>query len=281
MNIQNLTLVKFLKSRIFLRNFVLAIVIAFVLIRGTFLLLNLYTRHNSEISVPDFTGMSFEEVKQILSDKKLRFEITDSIYTKKVPKGAVVEQNPPPDFNVKKNRRIFLTLNAYGDELVEMPDLLEVSLVQAKADLETNGLRLGKLKYVEHQARNLILHQEFNGKEITKGVKIQKGSAIDLVLGKGEDEIKLTIPDVGGNMRDVAFRRITDACLNVGLLYYDETVKTEEDKAKSFVWKQSPQPRKNAEIELGTTVDLWLTTDKIESVSHQYDPELDSLEADQ
>jgi hypothetical protein len=48
------------------------------------------------------TGLPVEDVKIITESKKLRFEITDSIFYKELPRGSVAKQNPKPGSKVKK-----------------------------------------------------------------------------------------------------------------------------------------------------------------------------------
>ena len=176
----------FFKSRLFIKHSILLLILVVAVVSATFLWINIYTLHGKQLPVPDFKGKNLEEVTQIIESNELRYEILDSVFTDDVPKGAVYEQNPPAGFNVKRNRRIFFTFNAYGIEKVNMPRLIEGSIVQAKADLKAYGLKIGKLIYVNNWARNLVLKQKYKGLEIKEGTLIKKGSVIDLVLGKGE-----------------------------------------------------------------------------------------------
>ena len=62
--------------------------------------------------------------------------------------GVVVEQTPSAGEKVKKNRTIFFTINAYAAEQVQMPNLVDYSLRNAKVILESYGLELGDLIYI-------------------------------------------------------------------------------------------------------------------------------------
>jgi beta-lactam-binding protein with PASTA domain len=76
---------------------------------GAFLL-NVYTRHGESLTLPNLKGLSFEEVDKILSEKKLRYFITDTAFIDDMPKGSVVEQNPSPNTKVKEGRFIYITI---------------------------------------------------------------------------------------------------------------------------------------------------------------------------
>ena len=124
-----MTLFKFLISKAFLKHFAYAFSGIIVLLVLTFLILKVYTHHGKYLSVPDFTGLTMEEVQTKAKKSKLRIEVTDSIFNNNKPRGTVIEQNPVSGFQVKKNRRIFLVMNALNPEKVKMPDIVGVSHV--------------------------------------------------------------------------------------------------------------------------------------------------------
>ena len=64
-----------------------------------------------------------------------------------------------------------------------MPDLVNLSLRQAKAKLESSGLKMGELTYTPDIAKNAVLKQFARGVEIEKGTSIVKGATIDLEMG--------------------------------------------------------------------------------------------------
>ena len=142
-----MSLKKFLVSKDFLKHLGLAIAIAIIIIFLTLLWLSIYTRHGQSRPVPDLYGLTIEEAEKTVTKNKMRFQVIDSVYTNIVPRGCVVEQNPVAGFEVKKNRRIMATINAFNPEMVEMPDLLELSKRQALSLIESSGLEIGKLNY--------------------------------------------------------------------------------------------------------------------------------------
>lgn len=258
-----MTLLQFLKSKVFLNNLLYAILIAAGLIFIIFLFLRIYTHHGQKIPVPDFRGLTKEEVYKKAEQNNLNIEFIDSVYNHDMPKGTVIEQNPEPGFNVKKGRRIFITLNAFNPEKVKMPNVVGVSHRQAKAVLKNVGLEIGKLIHVPDIAVNNVLKQRFNGEEIKPGVLIPKGSKIDLVLGKGLSNEKTTLPDLREYTLMEAKDRLLRAALNVGAIIYDTSVVEAVDTAQAKVWRQYPVYKENKQIRLGSTVDLWLSVDPL------------------
>ncbi len=226
--------------------------------------LDFYTLHGKTFRVPDFKGKLLSEAKQIAEKANLKLQVIDSIYNPRGKKGSIVEQTPPVGFQVKKNRRIFLTTISYSREMVEMPNLIGNSMIQAKNDLEYQGLSVGKLKFIKHKHKFLVQAQEINGKPIAHGTKIEKGTAIDLVLGDGNDreESKTFVPNFLGNNLRQAKNKATRAALNIGEIIYDETLAENADSLKAMVWQQEPKMNEKREVQFGTPINLWLTNNK-------------------
>ncbi len=258
-----MTLLKFLSSKIFYKHLAYAIGGVIVMLFLTFLILKVYTHHGQSISVPDFKGLSMEEVYLKAKKSKMRIEVSDSVFNNSLPKGTVIEQNPVVGFKVKKNRRIFLIVNAYNPEKVKMPNIVGVSHRQAEAVLKNAGLEIGRLIHIPDIAVNNVLNQKYNGEEIKEGFMIPKGSKVDLVLGMGLSNQKTQIPNLDNYSLERAKNRILRSALNIGAIIYDESIVTAEDSIDAKIWRQYPSYRENKLIRLGSTVDVWLTVDSL------------------
>jgi eukaryotic-like serine/threonine-protein kinase len=252
---------RFLISRVFWKNLGIAVGITVLTFTLVFLSLRIFTRHGQALSVPDLTDMSIEEADSLLQERKLRLQIVDSVYNTFAPRGSIIDQNPSPEFKVKENRTIFLTINAFNPEIIKMPNVVGVSYRQAKAILLSSGLKDGELKYVPDIAINNVLQQMYMGNVIEEGDSIIKGSEIDLVLGRGLSNEKTAAPDLIGQLLVNAKDRITSRYLNLGAKIYDGSCDDAEDSANAFVWKQRPVFDEEDLINLGASVDVWLTVD--------------------
>lgn len=272
-----MSLKKFFLSKDFLKHAGLAIAIALVIVLLTLLWLSLYTRHGQSRPVPDLYGLTIEEAEKVVKEHKMRFRVNDSVYTNIVPRGSILEQNPEAGFRVKKNRRILVTINAFNPEMVEMPDLLELSKRQALALIESSGLETGKLNYKPDLAVDYVLEQLYHGKPVEPGDSIQKGSVIDLVLGRGLSNRRTAIPDLIGLGVEEARHRILAASLNIGTFTYDNTVNTSKDTASAFVFKQNPAYAEEATLQLGSSVYVWFTTDSMKMPVDSIKMKADSL----
>ncbi len=243
---------EFFASKLFLRHLLLAAAAAIVLMWGALQLLDIYTLHNRTLTVPDLEGMHEEDLDPLLDRMNLRYVINDSIFDDSRDKGTVAGQDPAPGAQVKRNRTIYLTTVAILPEMVEMPDLTDLSLRQAMSLLEAHGLILGKLEYRPDIARNAVLQQKFKQGNIEPGTQVEKGTEIDLVLGEGLGENVVEVPMVIGMPSRDAIQLLNASSLNVGNeVFIDE----EDDYLK--VYEQIPDPlTKTHFLQAGSTVDL-------------------------
>ncbi|MDZ7635492.1 MAG: hypothetical protein U5L72_14100 [Bacteroidales bacterium] len=56
---------------------------------------------------------------------------------------------------------------------------------------------------------------------------------------------------------------ILGASLNLGAFVFDATVVTAEDSLNALVYKQNPEYVRDASVQLGSAVYIWLTTDTL------------------
>jgi eukaryotic-like serine/threonine-protein kinase len=249
---------KFLISKLFLTNLLRVIGIFLAIILIIFTWLRFYTRHNQGVAVPDYFGMNIEQVEKLTKDKKLRFAVVDSVYVSSAKKGTILDQNPPPGFKVKKNRTIFLTMNAINPEKVMVPNVAGTSLREAKAVLEMRGLVVGRILYIPDIAMNYVLKQQIRGKEVSEGTLVAKGSKIDLVLGRGQSNQQVEVPSLAGMRLYEAEQKLINAYLNPGAIIYDNSVLTSTDSLSARIYKQRPDVNTGG-VYLGSPVDIWLT----------------------
>ncbi|MFI1771696.1 PASTA domain-containing protein [Thalassobellus citreus] len=181
-----MSIIKFLTSKTFLKQILLAVVALVVICFMALKWLNVSTNHGDFETVPDLTGKSISVAKIELNENNLVMQIQDSAnFNPDYPKFSVIEQEPPAGTKVKEDRKIYLTLNPSGYRKVEVQDLRERTYRQAKPMLEALGFKVGKLTYEDNIGKDLVLKMTYKGKTIKPGDKLAKTSIIDLVLGNG------------------------------------------------------------------------------------------------
>ena len=247
-------------GRWILRNVILAILFFVALLVVTQLSLKAITRHNQVITVPDLTNLSVADAKIVAKRHDVRTEVVDSVYVKRVEKGSVFSQNPAPGSKVKKNRTIKLTINSNQTKMVKMPNLVGYSLRQAKTEILSSGLTVGKLAYREDLATNNVLDQFIKGKYVAPGTQVEAETPVDLLLGLSPDDNQTFIPYLVGFTLPVARDNIFENSLNLGNVTYDETVQTYQDTLNAIVYQQTPAYHVGAPAAMGTSIHLKLTT---------------------
>lgn len=250
-----------------IRHLILA---ASLLVIGLFLvqvLLGIFTRHGRYREVPEMVGLSLDEATELAArNGGLRIEVSDSLFVPIYDGGVVLEQNPKAGTEVKNGRRIFVTVNSYRQKMVEIPYVTGFSLRQAKNNLESVGLEIERLEYVEDIATNYILSQKFGGRTIEEGQKVEAeiGSGITLVVGRGEDEEKsrVAVPRVVGMTLYEAKSRLWDSGLNVGRITSDEGV-NQLNERNARVYVQSPAQGVVTSLGSGVALSLSLDDERI------------------
>jgi beta-lactam-binding protein with PASTA domain len=256
-----MSLKNFFLSKVFFKNLGLSVTIIVGMVLILLIWLNFYTRHGQARPVPDFFGLTMEQTAKLAKKSRLRYQVIDSVYTTVVPRGCIAEQNPKPGFKVKKWRNIILTINAFKPEMVAVPNLVNLPIRQALKLIESSGLQMGQPRYKPDLSVNIVLDQLCNGKKIAEGDSLQKGSVIDLILGKGLSNQRTSVPDLMGMNLEPARNKILVSALSLGTYVYDNSILKGDDSVKAFVYKQNPEYKENASLQLGSAIYLWLTVD--------------------
>ena len=243
------------------RNLLIAFAVLVALIVGAMIFLNVATQHNKELIVPDLANMTVEEAHAVATASGMRVDVTDSAFVKRMKRGAVYRQNPAPGSKVKECRRIALTINAVNPRQITMPDLIGYSTRQAKAELLSRGLVLGKLIYVQDMATNNVLRQLHNNLEIEPGAMVDSEAVIDLVVGLNSRDNVTFVPYLAGLRSLSAVEAVHDHSLNIGKMRYDDTVKDYEDSLNAVVYRQVPAASDSISVNMGSAVDLYMTLD--------------------
>ena len=183
-----MSLVKFLTSKTFLKQILLAIVALVVLSFLVLKWLKISTNHGDFETVPELKGKSISVAKLELKENNLVLEVQDSAnFNPDYPRFSVIDQDPPAGSKVKENRKIYITLNPSGYRKILVPDLEDKTFRLAKSTLEALEFKIGKVTYVDNIGKDIVLSMTHKGNTINKGDELPKTSVIDFVLGNGNN----------------------------------------------------------------------------------------------
>lgn len=251
---------QFIKSRTFLKHLIIYVVAICLLFWILLSWLKASTNHGETIKVPDFTNVKLADLDHFVSDKSLRYLVIDSIYDVKAQKGTVVKQEPEAGAEVKENRIIFLYVTSIMPPSIQMPKLVDRSLRQAMSMITSYGLKMDKPEYRADQCANCILEQRVKGKKIAPGEIIPKGTVVHLIVGKGLSQEEVGIPCLSGLTQKEALEELGQNSLSIGIISYDEPKDSLSPAAR--VYRQSPGCGKDRSINMGATIDIYITSDK-------------------
>ncbi|MBW6492031.1 MAG: PASTA domain-containing protein [Lentimicrobium sp.] len=244
--------IEFMSTRVFVRQLLLSLALTVVVISLVLWALKWYTHHGESVTVPSLIGLTPNQIDKMETISDVEIIIIDSVFDSRMPGGSVLIQDPLPGSKVKRNRKVYLTTVAVMPEKVEMPDLVDLSLRQATATLETYGLRLGNVNYIPDIAANAVLAQFHKNLNIKPGFELLKGSVIDLKVGLSTGGGRYYLPFLIGKTREEAHNLINKNLLSVGTETFDD----DADPLTARVYSQNPVYSRNRLLNAGNPVSL-------------------------
>lgn len=181
-----MSILKFIFSKTFLIQIVIAIVLVVILVFGAMAWLDSTTNHDQRIEVPDLSRLSIDIVDKKLEEMNLRKVIQDSAnYNPDYPQYSVIEQVPEAGKFVKENRKIYIKLNPSGYPKLDIPQFKRITRRQVESKLLSLGFKIGDVTFKPDFAENVVLELRYKGKALKAGDKVKKTGVIDMVLGDG------------------------------------------------------------------------------------------------
>jgi len=177
----------FLKSKVFLINVGVALVVLVLLSFFVLQWLKSSTNHGKFVNVPDLSRMSVMDMRKVIDEAHLRYEVLDSAnFNPEFPRFSIIEQNPPAGNRVKENRKIYVTVNPSGYKKVTIPQIIQVTQRNATSMLRAVGLDVERVTYIDQLGKDMVYYIKHKGKAIKPGDKLPKTSKIELVCGNGD-----------------------------------------------------------------------------------------------
>lgn len=178
-------MLEFFKKHYILKHLLIFIIVVISLFVGIIYWLENYTRHDEQKLVPDVIGLTEENAATLIKSRELNYEIVDSVYKTGALPGVIVDQDPKADSFVKKERKIYLIVNAKLAQMTALPEVVDLSLRQAQALLIGADFKVKEVVYKPSDYRDLVLEVLYNGKIVKEGEKIPTYSELVLHIGDG------------------------------------------------------------------------------------------------
>ena len=221
-----------------------------VVILFEYIIMPMYTRHNTGQYLMDVQGKTLEEAIAMIEAEDFRAIVSDTMYTNKVAEGIVVDQYPKPNMKVKTGRTVRLKIST-SEKLVFIPNLIGQSLRSAELVLQQTGLLIDTVysEYNPEYPKGTIAWQYPKANNTMK-----KGFGIQVTLSKGLPPDFYQVPNVIGLSLNQAKEYLAKARLKVGKISYHE----DQDLVPYTVLDQS--------ISEGTVLDRAMNIDLFVSV---------------
>ncbi|MGW1405339.1 PASTA domain-containing protein, partial [Streptomyces sp. NPDC002403] len=150
-----------------------------------------YINSGQFTQVPSLLGQTEKNAERRLSDAGLELKGVERSYSDTVERGKVIGSDPKSGARVRGNDAVTLVVSR-GPEIVEVPDLKDLSVADARAELKEAGLVPGMItkEFSEETVRGDVIRTD-----PVAGTERHGDSAIALVVSKGAP---VSVPDVTG-----------------------------------------------------------------------------------
>ncbi|MEX2436463.1 MAG: PASTA domain-containing protein [Balneolaceae bacterium] len=194
-----------------------------------FIIMPSYTNYNEGVTVPDVTKVSLEEAESMLTEYGLRHEVLDRRANSAYPANFIIDQSPSPLQIVKPNRKVYLTVNTEVSPKAVVPNVVNLSLRNAKIQLENYGLTVGTTSYESSRFRNTILRQS-----VAPGDTVDRGSVVNLAVSDGLGTRTVDVPDIIGLRLSDAQQLISRSGLRVKEIKFQPSREASPNTVLSF-----------------------------------------------
>lgn len=204
----------------------------------------------SEITVPDFRGMTVESAENEAARYELTITEVGSEYSDTYNEGEICSQSPAEGSNISKGDVVSVVVSK-GPQQSTVPDVRGQTLDAATKTLKDADLSVGSV--TESYSSSVKA-----GQVISQGIdpdsKVERNTAVNLEISLGEKPYAV-VPDVRGKSLDTASSMLSDAKLNVGNITYQDS-----DEDEGTVISQGYNP--NDHVDEYTAVDLVVSSGK-------------------
>ena len=198
----------------------------------------------SELTAPDFRGMTYEAAQNEAAKYELSIEEAGSEYSDEYEEGEICSQTPGEGSNVSKGDVISVVISQ-GPENRKVPNLIGQTLDRATTMLEDEKLIAGDVTedYSSSVAAGRVMSQG-----IDADTEVAPNTAVNLVISLGPKPMAI-VPELRGEDLETAKSMLTEANLTIGNISYEESSEKE-----GTVISQGYNP--NDQVDEYTSVDL-------------------------
>ncbi|HVL80945.1 MAG TPA: Stk1 family PASTA domain-containing Ser/Thr kinase [Actinomycetota bacterium] len=181
------------------------------------------------VAVPDVKGIAFNQARARLEQAGLTVGEREEVFHETVPAGAVIDQNPRAEAQVRKRTPIDLTISR-GPEVATVPNVVGMDERAALQALFNAGFRPQQVDDFRADVPNGVVFDQ----DPAGGQQRPSGSTVQIFVSRGPEEFAM--PNVVGmteaNARNELQRR--------GLVVRTQNVFTSDPNERGRVLRQDP-----------------------------------------
>jgi len=134
--------------------------------------------------VPDVVGLTLNDARIKINQHELTVnEPIQEVYSDQYPKGVVVDQDPKPNTKLVRGSGVTLYVSKGPKQVITVPNLIGLTLPEAKAKLEELALQL------DSNVTEVVSTEYFEGQIISqnpsKGASVNEGAIVQVTVSKG------------------------------------------------------------------------------------------------
>lgn len=197
----------------------------------------------AKVAVPNVSGQTVDVATRALENVDFVVDGSSEETSALVDEGDVIRTDPEAGTKIAKGSRVNLVVST-GPEQVEIPNLVQFSYADAKANLEQKGLKVQKDLQDSADPKDTVLNSN-----PPAGGMVDVGSTVHLIVSRG----KTTVPNVLGMTQEAAQKALTEA----GLKF---TVNKDPNAAEPAGQVTSQGGTENSPVNPGSTITLTVSS---------------------
>lgn len=208
--------------------------------------------NTAEVDVPDLVGMQEDEAEEKVKSLGLEFKVEDRIKSTEYALGEVISQDPDADsVSVVKEGFPISVIISLGQDLVEVPSVVNRSLEDAERIIKDAGLSIGRVdpEFSDDIPVDVVISQSPEDLE-----SVEPGSRVNLTISKGPEVSLVNMENLVG----MTLKQAEDKLSELDLVRGQVDEKPSDEIEKGIVTWQSYE--KGTELETKTSVDLYVSS---------------------
>lgn len=236
------------------RRVILPIILTLFLVGGGFFVIrNILTQETEpsvteaqEIEMQTLLGMTVPEAQRLAEREGFTLEIAGESHSQEYTEGEIMEQSVASGEILQRGGTVEVVVSL-GQELISVPNILNLSLQDAESNLTRVDLVVGEHRtdYSDNYNEGMVMRQSPEA-----GASVPAGTSVNVTVSQGRRIESLSMPDLRTYSQIEAIRTLSDLDLRIGDVEYEY----DETHAEDTVIRQSIQP--GATVDAQTPVNL-------------------------